>query len=427
MTDVQICNLALARLGDARITTLADATAQAQFCTLFYAQTVQELETDLDWQFCRKLASVNADATAPTFGFAARFAIPADFLRALRINGVDASENFGQWEILAGYIHTNLTGPIQLDYIASTTTTALFPAIFIELLTAKLAGNLAMPLTGSKDLFAQMVGIFGDTLKRPAVREAVVAQSSGRTAPAISAGEICRQAILRLGLAESFTPSMQAFLLAGTLYPQVRDSLLTAGAWTWASKTTTLTSDALDPEFKWSHRYALPSDCLRIMRVDELEYNDPATSWEVQGSYLLTDETTDAPEWVTGRAYVVGNAVTRLEVVYRCLTANTAGTFATDLAASKWVVWAGSLVAIEYIFQQTDATKFDAGFVDLITSTLAAKLATPVTGDINKAAMLAREAEALHKNSSMRRDSTERKSRIQPAWMTSKLVNSRNA
>lgn len=41
--------------------------------------------------------------------------------------------------------------------------------------------------------------------------------------------------------------------------------------------------------------------------------------------------------WVTGTVYKVGVRVMKDHAVYRCATAHTAGTFATDLAAVKWV------------------------------------------------------------------------------------------
>lgn len=49
-------------------------------------------------------------------------------------------------------------------------------------------------------------------------------------------------------------------------------------------------------------------------------------------------------EWVTGAVYQVGNYVINNGNKYVCLTAHTAGTFATDLAAAKW-----ELSTVEYI------------------------------------------------------------------------------
>lgn len=40
--------------------------------------------------------------------------------------------------------------------------------------------------------------------------------------------------------------------------------------------------------------------------------------------------------WITARAYVVGDVIENGGTSYVCISAHTSGTFATDLAASKW-------------------------------------------------------------------------------------------
>jgi hypothetical protein len=122
--------------------------------------------------------------------------------------------------------------------------------------------------------------------------------------------EVCRQAILRIGTAEQLGPSTQGMLLAQSLLPQVRDSLLLTGSWTWANKSAVLTANVLWPEFKWTYSYALPADCLRVYRVNDTGARTPEAAWEVQGSQLLTDSESEAPAWLTGRSYGVGHAVT---------------------------------------------------------------------------------------------------------------------
>lgn len=59
-----------------------------------------------------------------------------------------------------------------------------------------------------------------------------------------------------------------------------------------------------------------------------------------------------APAWLTLTGYVVGNYVTQSGTIYYCLIAHTSGTFATDLAAGKWV--AQTALEIPTIFQQAD-------------------------------------------------------------------------
>lgn len=427
MTDVQICNLALARLGDARITTLSDATAQAQYCSLFYAQTLEELQTEFDWQFCRKLASLTANATAPAFGYTRRFAVPTDFLRLIRLNGIDEDENFSKWEIVDGFIHTDLAAPAQIEYIANVTDSTKFPAVFVEILSAKLAANLALPLTGSKELFSQMAEVFSSNVQRPSVKALILATAKDRPSSPPTEDELCRQAILRVGTAEQFGPSSQAMLLAKSLYPQVRDALLLTGSWTWAMKATTVIETIPRPEYKWAYRYAIPSDCLRVFRVNDYDYSTGDSAWEVSGNFVLTNADSGSPAWVIDRSYEVGNAVSNNGVVYRCVVAaSTKQPGVTSGWQSDWDIWLGSAIALEYVRKVTDVTAFDSLFIDLLTASLAAKLAVPLTGDANKAALLAKETEVLGKNPAMRRDSTERKGRIKPAWMSSKLVSSRN-
>lgn len=82
------------------------------------------------------------------------------------------------------------------------------------------------------------------------------------------------------------------------------------------------------------------------------------------GATLLTDEDTVyvlrlPPDprfsytlWVTATAYVVGDLRRFTDGhVYKCLTAHTSGTFATDLAEAKWVVLPCLAVLHEFIIE----------------------------------------------------------------------------
>lgn len=62
--------------------------------------------------------------------------------------------------------------------------------------------------------------------------------------------------------------------------------------------------------------------------------------------------------WATATAYVVGDVrtVTASGECYRCLVAHTSGTFATDLAASKWVLMPVLEVLHEFLIRHLHAT-----------------------------------------------------------------------
>ena len=49
--------------------------------------------------------------------------------------------------------------------------------------------------------------------------------------------------------------------------------------------------------------------------------------------------TTTKPLWATLTVYGLGDIVIQAKVFYKCAEAHTAGVFATDLAAAKWVAW----------------------------------------------------------------------------------------
>lgn len=61
---------------------------------------------------------------------------------------------------------------------------------------------------------------------------------------------------------------------------------------------------------------------------------------ESLASNLLALTGADTGDWVTATAYVVGDLATSGGRQYQCLVAHTSGTFATDLAAGKWVLTA---------------------------------------------------------------------------------------
>lgn len=87
------------------------------------------------------------------------------------------------------------------------------------------------------------------------------------------------------------------------------------------------------------------------LRVDE-DLDTAWVSW-VPGRFHF-----NTTEWATVTAYVVGDVRTLASSgeCYRCLVAHTSGSFATDLAASKWVLMPVLDVLEEFLIRHLAAT-----------------------------------------------------------------------
>ena len=116
----------------------------------------------------------------------------------------------------------------------------------------------------------------------------------------------------------------------------------------------TVTSQIIDRDTVGDGRFGV----IRVLRVTRehphtatnpqpLDYQETAAGIVLQGTNLPTTayvEHIEAPPvfdstaWITGTAYIVGDVRVNGLNAYYCLTEHTSGTFATDLAASKWEV-----------------------------------------------------------------------------------------
>lgn len=159
---------------------------------------------------------------------------------------------------------------------------------------------------------------------------------------------ICNIALSRIGHNKPITDIATDTSTAGDLsrlhYDICRDSILRAHPWNFAIKRAELSSAATSPNHEYDYAFALPVDCLRVIR----------TSWEATG-WSARDEAVrvfwDMPT-----------------VPYRI--ENHQG--ARSLLCNE------SSVSIEYIAKVEDTTLFDAMFTDLLAARLAAEFAMPL-------------------------------------------------
>lgn len=73
--------------------------------------------------------------------------------------------------------------------------------------------------------------------------------------------------------------------LANRTYNDIRDSLLREFPWNFAIKRASLAASATAPEWGYDRAFPLPSDCLRLVEIN----NDNRYEWRNEGGSIVTD------------------------------------------------------------------------------------------------------------------------------------------
>lgn len=160
-TSVDICNLALDRLGEARIASISAPTGRADLLlSTQYDPRRQELLRRFIFNFSKKYAVLTAapltgeGAVVPAFGFARAYALPADFIRLLALGDVtvNADVESDLYDLSDGYIFTGEgegddSDELNAHYVYDAVTVTKFDPLFTRCLAMQLAADCAYALT----------------------------------------------------------------------------------------------------------------------------------------------------------------------------------------------------------------------------------------------------------------------------------------
>ncbi len=157
---------------------------------------------------------------------------------------------------------------------------------------------------------------------------------------------------------------------------------ITAGQSTDAAKVAG--ENARDAALKYELRPHYDADVIRPWRVwsdhspdtalvDVSRYDfDVATAILRFRSQLRTYSPT-ATTWATTTAYAAGSYAINTAVRYLCAIAHTSGTFATDLAAGKWVAMPNDLVVIAVLQPHSGTVELASWFMEKWSDAIVAK------------------------------------------------------
>lgn len=170
-SDVEICNLALAKAGAERITSLLDDSKQAKLLNSMYVHKRDAELAANHWTFATKRASIAAASAAPSYGWARSYPLPSDFLRLVQVGDnytfYDTGGNGQLFEVEGKAILTDEAAPLKIRYIQRVENSGTFPVLFAEVLACRLHVEICEALTQSSTKAEQALNGY-----KMAVREA---------------------------------------------------------------------------------------------------------------------------------------------------------------------------------------------------------------------------------------------------------------
>lgn len=180
MSEVDICNAALAKLGAESILTRNDNNNRARVVNGRY-DSVRDAELRRHrWRFAIKRVSLPALAVAPDSDYARQFQLPNDFLRLIEGGDIKSAADLGDFRSTDSSLYsvegrtllTSLPAPLSIRYIAQIVDDGIFDAAFREALASRLAYECCKKITGNEN---EKAGCMDDY--RNSIREAIRANA----------------------------------------------------------------------------------------------------------------------------------------------------------------------------------------------------------------------------------------------------------
>ena len=106
---------------------------------------------------------------------------------------------------------------------------------------------------------------------------------------ATSVVQIVNNALVKIGANAilTLTEDSEATRAANLIYEQIRDTCIRDHVWNFAVNRIELAQNSTAPAFEFSYQYNLPSDCLRVLQMENMDM-----VYQIEGGKLLTNEGT---------------------------------------------------------------------------------------------------------------------------------------
>jgi len=180
MTDIDICNQALGWLGAKRITSFNDGTNESQLCSDNYEPLRDACLEERAWTFAD--TSIILDNATPGGWDNGEYlyALPSNILRVYRVYRRVDTRNPVQlegWHREGDSVSARYSAPIYVRATIQVIDPDDWTAAFVQVVAARLAADLAMPITRSRKMQEDMWSLFQTKLDSAAATDAGQARS----------------------------------------------------------------------------------------------------------------------------------------------------------------------------------------------------------------------------------------------------------
>lgn len=173
ISQVSICNSALAKVGADRISSIDEDNKRAKILKSLWDEKRDATLRAHPWKFAKKRVTLSPVATAPDWGYAYAYDIPNDWIRFVVVDPDDV-----QYEIVGQQLHSD-EETLDMEYVYRHTDWSKWDSLFAEALACSLAIDIAYPLTQSAALVEVRVGGYRAALAEARVVNGVEGYQKG--------------------------------------------------------------------------------------------------------------------------------------------------------------------------------------------------------------------------------------------------------
>lgn len=157
ISKIDICNMALAHLGQEPISSLKQDNESSRRCDLFYEPVKREVLRTHNWAFAASIAKLALLPQNTSSEWSYMYAYPQDCLFLRRVFGADNNlPNTAFKELYRQDIHARVilcgVAKAQAEYTRDVKDEGLFDPAFVKVFSLALAADLAIALTGDAAL-----------------------------------------------------------------------------------------------------------------------------------------------------------------------------------------------------------------------------------------------------------------------------------